>query len=125
MFPPSPNSSALFAQMQSGGATPSTLDFHRTAMNAAAAQKRNEITSQPQDIMNGMDMKPAQNGQGEVFGQHDANDAANGLFLLASQSRNGSQGANQSVLDADTTYSWSLYARHFAHNADPKPKRIS
>lgn len=105
MFPqpqPSPNSSALFAQLQSGGATPSTLDFHRTAISAAAAQKRNEnqhqqnITSQPQDIMNGMDTKSGQNAaQPEMFGQHDANDAANGLFMLASQSRNGSQGVNQ------------------------------
>ncbi|PHH84693.1 hypothetical protein CDD83_1540 [Cordyceps sp. RAO-2017] len=37
MFPaPSPNSQALFAQLASGGATPSTLDFHRTALSAAA-----------------------------------------------------------------------------------------
>ncbi|PMD25360.1 hypothetical protein NA56DRAFT_433097 [Hyaloscypha hepaticicola] len=57
MFPePSPNSQALFSQLASGGATPTTLDFHRTAMNAAAAQKREaaqaqpNITSQPQDL---------------------------------------------------------------------------
>lgn len=102
MFPaPSPNSQALFNQLASGGATPSTLDFHRTALSAAAAQKRNEaqvqhnITSQPQ---NGIDMKPSQTqpaANSELFGQHDANDAANGLFMLASQSRNSSQGVNQ------------------------------
>ncbi|KAI9736807.1 MAG: hypothetical protein M1818_005858 [Claussenomyces sp. TS43310] len=108
MFPaPSPNSQALFNQLASGGATPSTLDFHRTAMNAAAAQKRNElqaphqqqhqsITSQPQDMLNGHDSKPPQQQpNSEMFGQHDANDAANGLFMLASQSRNGSQNVGQ------------------------------
>ncbi len=104
MFPaPSPNSQALFNSLASGGATPSTLDFHRTALSAAAAQKRNEIsaqatniTSQPQDMVNGTYMKPAQNQQpSELFGQHDANDAANGLFMLASQSRNNSQGVSQ------------------------------
>lgn len=105
MFPaPSPTSQALFNQLASGGATPSTLDFHRTAMNAAAAQKRNgthqpqqqqqSITSQPQELVNGHDTKPPQPSS-EMFGQHDANDAANGLFMLASQSRNGSQNVGQ------------------------------
>ncbi|KAN0108525.1 Aft1 HRA domain containing protein, partial [Hyaloscypha variabilis] len=96
MFPePSPNSQAIYTQLASGGATPTTLDFHRTAMNAAAAQKREAaqtqttITSQPQDL-NGMDVKPPVPGQ---FDQHDANDAANGLFLLA-QARNGPQPTN-------------------------------
>ncbi|KAE8454033.1 hypothetical protein EG329_007809 [Mollisiaceae sp. DMI_Dod_QoI] len=97
MFPePSPNSQALFNSLASGGATPTTLDFHRTAMNAAAAQKRESvqvqpnITSQPQEIPNGMEVKPPMQGQ---FDQHDANDAANGLFLLA-QARNGPQPTN-------------------------------
>jgi ATF/CREB family transcription factor len=99
MFPePSPNTQA-FLQMSSGVATPSTLDFHRTALSAAAAQKREaaqsqlNITSQPQDPANGMEVKPAVPGQ---FDQHDANDAANGLFLLAqtSAARNGSQPTN-------------------------------
>lgn len=94
MFPePSPSSQALFSQLASGGATPTTLDFHRTAMNAAAAQKResaptqHNVTSQPQDL-NGMDVKPPP--PPGSFDQHDANDAANGLFLLA-QARNGPQ----------------------------------
>jgi ATF/CREB family transcription factor len=100
MFP-QPSPQAMFNQLASGGATPSTLDFHRTAMNAAAAQKgagvhaQQSITSQPQDMMNGMDTKPLQQPASEIFGQHDANDAANGLFMLASQSRNGAQGVNQ------------------------------
>ena len=99
MFPePSPNSQG-FGLLASGVATPSTLDFHRTAMSAAAAHKRDapqqhNITSQPQDPTNGMDVKPSVPGQ---FDQHDANDAANGLFLLAqtSAARNGSQPQNR------------------------------
>lgn len=97
MFPePSPSSQALFTQLASGGATPTTLDFHRTALSAAAAQKRDiantsnqsNITSQPQELANGIEVKPpVTSGQ---FDQHDANDAANGLFLLA-QARNGPQ----------------------------------
>lgn len=104
MFPaPSPGSQALFNAMASGGATPGTLDFHRTAMNAAAAQKREasvqRITSQPQDMPNGVENNQQQNNNNnnknnEAFAQHDANDAANGLFMLA-QSRNSSQGVSQ------------------------------
>ncbi|CAG8982826.1 hypothetical protein HYALB_00006635 [Hymenoscyphus albidus] len=95
MFPePSPNSQALF---MAGGTTPTTLDFHRTAMSAAA-QKREQasqqvhqnVTSQPQDQPNGLEVKPPATSQ---FDSHDANDAANGLFLLA-QARNGPQPTN-------------------------------
>ena len=83
MFPaPSPNSQAIFQQLQSGGATPGTLDFHRTAMNAAARSKSNQFTSNPQDQAQNMD------------GPHDANEAANGLFMLAK----GGQGNNQFVV---------------------------
>lgn len=85
MFPaPSPGSSALFHQLQSGTATPGTLDFHRTAMNAAARSKNTSYaqTSQPQDS------HPQQNG---MEAHHDATDAANGLFMLAK----GGQGNNQ------------------------------
>lgn len=93
MFPaPSPNSQALFQQLQSGGATPSTLDFHRTAMSAAAAQKNiqtgaNGATSQPahkRAPIASMDTSTQQQGQNQVFGENQQhNDAANGLFLLA------------------------------------------
>lgn len=111
MFPaPSPNSQALFAQLASGGATPSTLDFHRTAISAAAkrdqsnggqpgpssqpAQQPQSVTSQPQDMPAGTtaiktETKPASG----PFDPHD-NDAANGLFMLA-QGRNGVQNPNQ------------------------------
>ncbi|KAI9805704.1 MAG: hypothetical protein M1833_005197 [Piccolia ochrophora] len=115
MFPaPSPGSQAILQQLASGGATPSTLDFHRTAMNAAAARKseqsapgqNNAASIQAQEPLtteaDGGKMKaPQQQGaQASVdpFGQHDANDAANGLFLLAqaqAQARNGAQDQGQ------------------------------
>jgi ATF/CREB family transcription factor len=103
MFPvPSPGGAALF--LQSGGATPSTVDFHRTALSAAAAAKRidplmhQSITSQPQDMLNGIGTRPMETTQPvEAPGQHDANDAANGLFMLASQSRTGSQPAQYTM----------------------------
>jgi ATF/CREB family transcription factor len=107
MFPaPSPNSQALFAQLASGGATPSTLDFHRTAISAAAKREQTNgvqaptsqapqpVASQAPEVTNGAapapavaDSKPASG----PFDTHD-NDAANGLFMLA-QGRNGAQNA--------------------------------
>ena len=102
MFPaPSPNSQALYQQLASGGATPGTLDFHRTAMNAAAARKDNQkaassATSQPQEPrapVASMENANQQQAQQSAFGPHD-NDAANGLYLLA-QAGNGTQSNNQ------------------------------
>lgn len=100
MFPaPSPNSAALYQQMASGGATPSTLDFHRTAISAAAASKGNTYrgngTSAQDDKRTPvapMDPQLQQQVPQATFGQHD-NDAANGLFMLAQAT--GSQGNNQ------------------------------
>jgi len=105
MFPaPSPNS-ALFAQIAGSSApTPSTIDFHRTALSAAAAkreqksqsqsQPQQSITSQPQELTNGVlpvrtETKPAPG----PFDPHD-NDAANGLFMLA-QGRGSTQPPSQ------------------------------
>lgn len=81
MFPASsPNSQALFAQLASGVATPNTIDFHRTALSAAA--KREQSTSAAiapaADMANGAAIK----AEPKAFDPHD-NDAANGLFLLA------------------------------------------
>ncbi|WYZ41625.1 hypothetical protein EsH8_V_000520 [Colletotrichum jinshuiense] len=113
MFPaPSPNSQQLFAQLASGGATPSTIDFHRTALSAAAKreaqnqsqnqtqnqgqsqsqtqnQSQTNVTSQPQEMANGAPAVKAEAKQPGPFDPHD-NDAANGLFMLA-QGRNGAQ----------------------------------
>ena len=97
MFPaPSPNSQALYAQLANGGgATPSTLDFHRTALSAAAAKAGRDkppnppaITSQPET--NGVPAKTEAKPPSGAFDPHD-NDAANGLFMLAqgAQGRNG------------------------------------
>ena len=104
MFPePSPNSAALFNNLVGGGATPGTIDFHRTALSAAAKQQREahaqaqaqqqqqHITSQPQETMNGLDVKPPSSNR---FDQHDANDAANGLYLLAQAHNQGPQPTN-------------------------------
>ncbi|EME46046.1 hypothetical protein DOTSEDRAFT_70140 [Dothistroma septosporum NZE10] len=109
MFPqPSPNSQAIYNQLQSGGATPGTLDFHRTAMTARAQSQANTNTyglgntSQAQqnpNIQPDLDSKPynpngpatTQDNQ-DPFGSHQTNDAANGLFMLAQaggQQRNG------------------------------------
>lgn len=102
MFPqPSPNSQAIYNQLQSGGATPGTLDFHRTAMTARAQTHANNYsmpnnhnaTSQPQQdpsIQPDLDRKPyhqnnsnQQQDNQDPFGSHQTNDAANGLFMLA------------------------------------------
>lgn len=116
MFPAaSPNSQALFASLTSGGATPSTLDFHRTALSAAAKREQTNggqshgpsqsqatqqsVTSQPQDIPTGATViKTETKTASGPFDPHD-NDAANGLFLLA-QGRNGTQSTNQFAVSA-------------------------
>ncbi|KAI4186537.1 MAG: hypothetical protein L6R41_003411 [Letrouitia leprolyta] len=90
MFPaPSPNSQAIFNSLASGGATPSTLDFHQTALNAAAARKDKKLpngtTSQPQD----------QRAPVATMEQsHHDSEAASGLYLLA-QATNNAQNTNQ------------------------------
>jgi ATF/CREB family transcription factor len=91
MFPaPSPNSQALLQQLQSGGATPSTIEFHRTALNAAKAKNTlngptSNPTSEPEQATQNtaMDIKPNPPPGVDPFGHHDAADAANGLFMLA------------------------------------------
>jgi ATF/CREB family transcription factor len=101
MFPaPSPNSQALFAQLAAPTtATPGTIDFHRTALSAAAAKREQAQaqqappaiapTSQPPDAANGVQPKTEAKAPSGPFDPHD-NDAANGLFMLA-QGRNGAQ----------------------------------
>jgi ATF/CREB family transcription factor len=96
MFPaPSPNSQALYQQLAVGGATPNTLDFHRTAMSAAQRKGANGTNhhDDKRAPVAPMDSTLQQQPQQPSFGQHD-NDAANGLFLLA-QAGNGAQANNQ------------------------------
>lgn len=99
MFPsgvPSPNTAALF-NLGGGGATPSTVDFHRTAVRAAAAERDHQgqqpmpVTSQPQD-MNGAAGIKTEMKSGPFDNPEDH--AANGLFMLA-QGRNGVQQQQQ------------------------------
>lgn len=107
MFPaPSPSSQAVFAQLQSGGATPGTLDFHRTAMTAAASKREQQAqlanqanqqqtsapTSAPQD--SAAASAPAPKPEAKAFDQ-DSN-AANSLYLLA-QGRGSAQPQAQFV----------------------------
>lgn len=95
MFPaPSPNSQALYQQLAGGGATPSTLDFHRTAMNAAAQRKNNTSTSANGTSAQDSRAPVATMNQAAQSQQFDQHDAANGLFLLA-QAGNGAQANNQ------------------------------
>lgn len=100
MFPaPSPNS-ALLAQLAGGGATPSTLEFHRTALSAAAKREMQNAAQNQQQAPTSQSVTSAPNNatsapvkaepkQSGPFDLHD-NDAANGLFMLA-QGRNGAQ----------------------------------
>lgn len=91
MFPAaSPNSQALYQALQSGNATPGTVDFHRTALNAAVRSKNNQFgpTSDAQG-QNEQDMK-SEKTQQDQLASHDA-EAANGLFMLAK----GGQANNQ------------------------------
>lgn len=106
MFPtPSPNSQAIFNQLAGASTATPTVDFHRSAVTTShrkqsEAPTPSNLTSQPQrDATNGDHAaQPAKQlqQQREPFAQHDANDAANGLFLLASQSRTNSVGPGAS-----------------------------
>ena len=103
MFPaPSPNTQAIFNSLQPpGGATPGTLDFLRTVNRASAAAQSNNVggpTSQPAEsdaAQTAMDKsyrqpQPAQSSA-DPFGHPDANDAANGLYMLAQANGNRNQ----------------------------------
>lgn len=94
MFPaPSPNSQALYQSLASGGATPSTLDFHRTAMSVAASRKDPGQSNQTNGTTTQQRAAPVA-AMSQAPQTQDFNDAANGLFLLA-QAGNGAQGNNQ------------------------------
>lgn len=100
MFPaPSPSSQALLQQLQSGGATPSTIEFHRTALAAKKNNNSNGPTSDPNEQQQGasqinMDAKPQ---SAAAFTQHDAADAANGLFMLAKGGQANNMQMNQGM----------------------------
>ncbi|EFX03755.1 bzip transcription factor [Grosmannia clavigera kw1407] len=143
MFPASsPSSQALFAQLQNGSATPSTLDFHRTAINAAVAKRDQQahqsgqqhiapptsqpsITSQPQEhpsITSAPAPVPAVKAESKLAsGQYDPHDkdAANGLYLLA-QGGNGTQAQASFAVPPPP-----LQAAVIKHTAVPVPISVS
>ncbi|KAF2232293.1 hypothetical protein EV356DRAFT_517592 [Viridothelium virens] len=136
MFPaPSPNSQALFNSLQSGGATPSTLDFHRTAMNARAASHANNNysnntsngqTSQPQEQGNNTATETKYQpptsqpqGQSDIFGQGDANDAANGLYMLA-QANGGRNNNQQFAMPQQPTQNMSHMGNSMPQDTTPQ-----
>jgi ATF/CREB family transcription factor len=98
MFPAqSPNSQAILQQLQNGGATPSTIEFHRTALaakksglNGPTSNPTSEPEQNPQTTS--MDAKGNQAVTVDPFTHHDAADAANGLFMLA---KGGQANSNQ------------------------------
>lgn len=97
MFPaPSPNSQAILQQLQNGGATPSTIEFHRTALAAkkSGLNPTSNPTSEPDQAAptTTMDAKGNQGVAVDPFTHHDAADAANGLFMLA---KGGQANSNQ------------------------------
>ena len=96
MFPaPSPNSQALLQQLQSGGATPSTIEFHRTALTAKKNSTNGQGNEQDQGQNATMDTKPQV--PTDQFTQHDAADAANGLFMLAKGGQANNMQMNQNI----------------------------
>ncbi|RYC78773.1 hypothetical protein BFJ63_vAg18353 [Fusarium oxysporum f. sp. narcissi] len=143
MFPaPSPKPQALFAQFAGGGATPSTIDFHPTAISAAAkreqangvqrpagqppqppAKQPPSVTSQPQEITNdNAVIKPEVKPASGPFDPHDK-DAANGLYMLA-QGRNGAQSTNQfAVTSGPASHAHS--APVVPHNMNTSPQMSS
>lgn len=99
MFPsPSPGANT-FLNLQSGGATPSTLEFQRTAFNAARKSGLGPAptSNPPSSLQQSMSSQPPPLEVPKTapavdpFGHHDAADAANGLFMLAK----GAQAHNQ------------------------------
>ena len=98
MFPaPSPNSQAILQQLQSGGATPSTIEFHRTALaakkNGVGAPTSNPTSGPEQGAQTtAMDVKGNQSAVVDPFTHHADADAANGLFMLA---KGGQANSNQ------------------------------
>ncbi|KAB8737504.1 hypothetical protein FH972_026463 [Carpinus fangiana] len=91
MFPaPSPNSQALYNSMASGGATPGTLDFHRTAMNAAARNKDQPANANG-SLKQEYQQATQQQGQSDPFTNQPESDAVNSLYMLANNNRNANQ----------------------------------
>jgi ATF/CREB family transcription factor len=123
MFPaPSPNSQVILQQLQSGGATPSTLDFHRTALNVARKNGVNAPTSNPQEtdqlLQQSTNMNVSKSAShADPFAHHDATDAANGLFMLA-------KGAQVNSNQFNVTSSQSISSHIPTHDSSANAARL-
>ncbi|KAJ5228306.1 hypothetical protein N7489_009014 [Penicillium chrysogenum] len=109
---PTPNESSLRTGLTPGGGGsmfpapkrrrhPSTIDFHRTALTAKK-NNSNAPTSNPNEqeqAAANMDVKQARPAE---FTQHDAADAANGLFMLAKGGQANNAPMNHAPMQNDT-----------------------
>lgn len=109
MFPaPSPNTQAIF-NLQGGGATPGTLEFQRTAMNAAARSKGDNTTQNvtSQSSNPGPEYKPAQQaqqpGRQESYA-HPESEAVNSLYMLAQTGTRNANTTNNNQFAAHTQH---------------------
>ncbi|KAJ5727483.1 hypothetical protein N7493_005303 [Penicillium malachiteum] len=117
MFPaPSPNSQALLQQLQNGGATPSTIEFHRTALTAKKNSTNGQANDQDQGQNTMMDTKPPQPAPADQFTQHDAADAANGLFMLAKGGQANTMQMNQNIQNDPRAAAAAAAARRVSQN---------
>jgi ATF/CREB family transcription factor len=134
MFPaPSPNSQALFNSLQSGGATPSTLDFYRTSLGAKAAAQGNNFapTSQPTDpsLQQNMErsqqqqqqQQPAQQQQEQYNQHHPDQDAVNGLYMLAQANTGGMRNGNQFAVPSQSVQTSMAPMQSGAQSQDTSP----
>lgn len=140
MFPaPSPNTQALFNSLASGGATPNTIEFHRTALAAAVATKPTTFSipstgvstiasDSLRDAMVGIDSKPFISSQSQPqavqdpFGQHDT-DAANGLYMLANA--NGSRNNSQFAVPTQPAHAMVAVSSSMPSMAQQQPAEVS
>lgn len=88
MFPTQSPSTAMLHQLQSTNPTPSTVDFQRTALNAARKNGLQAPTSNPQEAEQMLTQSPNMEvtkppPQVDPYANHAATDAANGLFMLS------------------------------------------
>lgn len=135
MFPaPSPNSQALFQQLQGGGATPSTIEFHRTALNAAKKNGLGAPTSNPtaeqepqESQTTTIDTKDSQPAAVDPFTHHDAADAANGLFMLAKggQQNNTNNNSQFQAPNQPSIHAQNMQNNDQQHNTGPNTRRAS
>ena len=110
MFPaPSPNTQALFNNLNGGQATPNTAEFQRAA--AAAARKPDAPTSAANaQNMSKQEYQPAQQqGRPDAYSQNQQeSDAVNSLYMLAQP--NARQGANANQFAAPNQQQTQLNA---------------